>query len=144
MGWSYAPSLPTNRDKVRLYIGDTDQSDQLMQDEELDGLLTIYPRPIAAAAFACQTIAAKFSRYASKSVGPLSIQLQQRADAYNKQADLYREMSGGGAAASGPVPKIYVGGISQSDKDTVEEDDDRTEPAFAREMFKTTDIPGGN
>jgi hypothetical protein len=65
-------TLSTDRDKVRLLIGDTDETDPLLYDDEVDALLaqrvhvvttggTIYNLP-AAAADACGAIAAKFAR----------------------------------------------------------------------------------
>lgn len=65
-------TLSTDRDKVRLLIGDTDSTDPLLYDDEVDACLaqrvvvttsggTTYNLP-AAAADACGAIAAKFAR----------------------------------------------------------------------------------
>jgi len=82
MTWSYDSSLTTDKDKVRFYIGDTDQTDQLLQDEELSFLLTEMSNVLLAAAYAAKAIAAKFSRQADKAVGDLRISLSQKAQAY--------------------------------------------------------------
>jgi len=41
MTWSYDDSLPTDRDKVRFRIGDTDSEEELLSNETLDALLVI-------------------------------------------------------------------------------------------------------
>lgn len=40
MSWSYDPSLPTDRDWVRFFISDTVSDSQLLQDEEIDAVLS--------------------------------------------------------------------------------------------------------
>jgi len=82
MTWSYDPSLPTDKDKVRFRTGDTDETDQLLQDEEINYLLSETTNVLLAASRAAKAIAAKFARQADKSVGSLSISLSQKAQAY--------------------------------------------------------------
>jgi len=82
MVWSYNSELTTDKDKVRFYIGDTDQTDQLLQDEEINSLLTKTTNVLLAAVHAAKAIAAKFSRQADKSVGDLRISLSQKAQTY--------------------------------------------------------------
>jgi len=82
MTWSYNTSLATDKDKVRFYIGDTDQTDQLLQDEEISFLLTEMSNVLLAAAHAAKAVAAKFSRQADKAAGDLRVSLSQKAQAY--------------------------------------------------------------
>jgi len=86
MTWSYDTSLATDKDKVRFYIGDTDQTDQLLQDEEINFLLTETTNVLLAASRAAKAVAAKFSRQADKAVGDLRISLSQKAQAYTTLA----------------------------------------------------------
>lgn len=87
MSWSYNSNLATDKDKVRLLVGDTDTTDQLLQDEEINYLLTETGNVLLAASRAAKAIAAKFSRQANKTVGDLRIDLSQKAEAYHKLAD---------------------------------------------------------
>lgn len=83
MSWTYSGDPATNdKDKVRFLIGDTDQTDQLLQDEEITYLLSETPNVLLVASRAAKAIAAKFSRQADKAVGDLRISLSQKAQAY--------------------------------------------------------------
>lgn len=60
---TYDPTLPTNIHKVRYLVGDTDINDLMLQDGEIEWLLTIENDDVfLAAARACETIAARFAR----------------------------------------------------------------------------------
>lgn len=87
MTWSYNSSLASDKDKVRLLTGDTDTTDQLLQDEEINYLLTETGNVLLAAGRAARAIAAKFARQADKEVGDLRVSLSQKAEAYRKLAD---------------------------------------------------------
>lgn len=78
-------------DEVHLLAGDTDGTDPLLQNEEIEYLLSLYPKPAGkpaylAAAAACDAIAAKFARRAQRSVGSLSIAAQQQYEHYVQEA----------------------------------------------------------
>lgn len=83
--WTYTgdPSV-SHRDAIRFLIGDTDSTDQLLQDEEIDWLHENAGNSIYQGAHdACHALAAKFTRLAtSKSVGDLSISYADRARAF--------------------------------------------------------------
>lgn len=93
MSWSYSgdPSSST-RDLVRFLIRDTDTSDQLFSDEELDYLVTTWTNGYEAARNAAEILAAKFTRQAdtSKSVGDLSL-----SESFAGRANEYRELAMG-------------------------------------------------
>lgn len=93
MAWTYDSSLPTDKDKVRALIGDTDTNDQLVTNEAITLALTKYDNVEDAAAYCCILIAAKYSRQASKTIGATSIQHQQKASAYRDLAEVLREMA---------------------------------------------------
>ena len=93
MAWTYSGD-PANsdRDKVRFLIGDTDTTNQLLQDAEIAYLLSVYDNdPFMSAVMGCRSLASKFSAKAdySRSVGDLSISTQYgaTADRYLKLAD---------------------------------------------------------
>ncbi len=75
-----------------------------------------------------RAIAAKFSRLADKKVGDLSLSYSQKATQYFALADELES----DANIFGAAP--FAGGISVTNKDTVEDDDDRVKPTFRKGM----------
>ena len=134
MTWTYT-NVPNTvqRDAVRFLCGDTDTTDQLVTDEEITYLLAVEGSTVAAAAGACEAIATKFARQADKALGPLRVSLSQKSEAYAARAKNLRTRGTLGMALA------YAGGISESDKDSVEEESDRVEPAF---RVRLHDEPG--
>jgi hypothetical protein len=63
VSWSYSDSLTTNKDKVRLKIGDTDTNDQLLSNETIEALLTEHNNDLDLTAISCvRAIIAQFNR----------------------------------------------------------------------------------
>src|SRR5689334_17635384 len=83
MSWSYTPSAtPSDKDRVRIYLGDTDQTKSYtLADEEILMYVADYPTNLfLAAAFAGDSMLAKMKAVASsKSIGNLSISFNQGA-----------------------------------------------------------------
>lgn len=78
MSWTYtADPTSSTKDAVRFLIGDTDEANPLLQDEEIYfNLNEVNGEPYRAAANACENLAALFTGLAqssSKSVGGLSL-----------------------------------------------------------------------
>lgn len=124
MSWSYVPGASA-RDYVRFLIGDTDSSNELLQNEEIDTALSNEGNKYAAAAVCADALAGKFSDEADKKVGPLSISASQKADKYQKLADRLRAQIGRKVAA-------WAGGISESEMRDAEKDTDRVDTSFKR------------
>lgn len=124
MTWTYSgdPSS-TDRDAVRFLIGDTDNTSQLITDEEISYMLAQEGSSSSAAARICRSLAAKYARYTDQSVGDLSISYSQR---YKQFSELAAQLE---SAAGSRVGIPYAGGISQSDKDSRESDTDRLLPS---------------
>ncbi len=126
MTWSYSNALTTPKDQIRLLIGDTDTSDQQLQDEEIAFFYAentdIYT---SAAACVTQLLAAYARKATSKSVGDLSLSYASRiSDLKTLQADLL-------ARASRKAPAMpYAGGIRYSDEATDNGDDDVVKTRF--------------
>lgn len=135
MTWKYDPAQGTVKDQVRFWIGDTDPTDRLLEDEEIESLLTLENnRLFETAADAAGAIAARFARQAtSKSVGSMSLSLA-RFDHFKAMADDLRAKSVLMLDGS-PV----VGGISIADKQSQEQEDDRVKPKFRKDSL---DLPG--
>jgi hypothetical protein len=98
-------TLSTDRDKVRLLIGDTDETDPLLYDDEVDACLaqrvvvttaggTTYNLP-AAAADACGAIAAKFARDFNFAEDGQNFQRAQRVGHYQALEQSLRARQGG-------------------------------------------------
>lgn len=82
---------------------------------------------IAAAAGACDAVAAKLSRDAKQAeAGDASVDLRQRADEYRKRAEELRDRA---AVFSG---KPLMPARSVDEKESAEEDEDRVSPSFRR------------
>lgn len=143
MTWSYSGDpTSSNKDQVRFLIGDVDSSDKLIQDEEINYALGLYSvvttTPLATlgavafpAAECAEAIAAKFARLAQERQvgGTRGVRLQ----ASNKQGQ-YEEVARTLRRKAGMT--IYIGGISEADKESYQEDDDAVQPFFSRGMMK--------
>lgn len=127
MTWSYDSALPTDRDKVRREIGDTQTSDQQLADEEIDYTLTQRSSVLGAAILCCDLIISNYARQVSQSVGSVSV-------SYSDRLEHYRGLLGR-LRMRGPAITPYCGGISVSEKQSVDDDTDRDAPAFKRDMF---------
>jgi hypothetical protein len=132
MAFTYTGPAESDRDLVRFLIQDTDSTDALFQDAELDYLLETEGSALKAAARACEVLIAKFAQWNDESVGGVRVSFSQRADSYRKlMADLKRRI-----AMRSAVP--YAGGISRADKDANIQDSDRVAPMFTRNLH---DLP---
>ncbi|MCL6597947.1 MAG: hypothetical protein K6T81_04335 [Alicyclobacillus macrosporangiidus] len=130
MGWTYSGDpAASDRDRLRFDLGDTVQSDPLLQDEELDYCLSAESSYYGALARACESIAMRFSREASTRVGALSLDLAGRAKQWTERAQEYRRRA---AAAHAPS----VGGLSKSEEEAALSNPDRTGPYFRKDMMR--------
>jgi hypothetical protein len=139
MTWNYSGDpADSTKDEVRFLVGDTCVTNQLVQDEEIDYALGKFSTPTLAAALVLRTLAAKFSRLVTGSVGEVSSNCSDMAKAYSKRAD---ELDPGGITTSdGLIVLPKFGGISISEKEALDADSDAVQPAFRKGM---NDIPGG-
>ena len=119
MAWTYSGDpASSDRDAVRFLIGDTDSTDQLLQDAEVSFCIAqAGPNLYQAAHDAAYAIASKFSRMAtSKSVGDLSLSYSDRAKAF---FDLANELLELGARREPPTPWISPSNIVRATDKTV-------------------------
>ncbi len=124
MAWSYSGDPTTSdRDRLRFELGDTDQADPLLQDEEIDYCLARESTFVGALARAAEAVAQRFAREASTRVGQLSLDLAARARQWSERAKEYRRLA---AAAHAPS----AGGVSLADKAAALSDPDRPKPYF--------------
>lgn len=140
MSWSYDPTdLNTTTasgrlNSVRLLVGDTDTTDQLVQNEEITfGLSQANNNVYYAAAWVCRTIAAKFSRLVDTQLsGALSADYSTRSKQYQQLAN---QIEAQGKKTSGKSLGVFAGGISVAAVTVVHEDPDRVKPAFTIDKF---------
>jgi hypothetical protein len=129
MTWSYnLQALGTAngaKDNVRMLIGDTVSTSPLLQDEEINFVLTRRPSVYGAASDCCRSLAARFASQATTAAGDTKIMFSDISKAYSRQAVAYDQL-----AIAGGAGMPYAGGISQADKANQEQDTDRVSPQF--------------
>lgn len=123
MSWTYNPALPSERDQVRFLIQDTNTSKQLFQDSEIDWVLTQEMNVYTAAASLCDTLVFKAGAVRAKKIGDFGI---------TYDPSLYRTL-GGSLRARGMGHQVpYAGGLTNSDKSTLQLDTDAVQPSISR------------
>lgn len=139
MTWSYDPSklATSDKDRMRLTLGDTDENDQLLQNEEIQYFLDSTGDFDRAAAKCCEAIAMKFKKEANTKVGPMTLELAKRAELWEEKAQDFLTR-----ARAVAVPS--VGGLSQAEKDDALANTDRTGPYFRTGMHDNANqaVPG--
>ena len=106
-------------------IGDTDTNDQQLTDEEIDFWIDNSGGTMFAAAKSCRSLAAEYARRVDKSIGPAALSASQRQKHYGDLGDYWERQ-----AATFIAIAPYAGGISVSDKETIDDDGDRVTPSF--------------
>lgn len=127
MTWSYDDTLSTNRDLVRLEIGDTVSTDQQLSNEAIDQALAQRSSVIQAAILCCDRIIAKYARLVTQSVGPVSVSYGERMKNYEELISRLRLRA--------PAVSPFAGGTSVAGKEAAAEDTDRDAPIFSVGMF---------
>lgn len=128
MTWSYGNDpLNSDLDAVRFLIGDTDSTDPLLQDEEINYLLDSY-NVQTASYYAVRSIAAKFARLCREATGDIEVYAHQKYDHYSKLA---KQMSADLNSGRPIDLSIFTGGISHSDMRNRNLDTDRNQPPIA-------------
>lgn len=125
MTWTYDVSniTPGSISEVRLKIGDTIASDQLLQDEEIAYFQTQQVCLELVCALCCDAIMNLYSRLADSTVGSVSQTMSQKAEAYRARGFDFRRQA--------PI-SLGFGGISQSQKDALDDDTDAVQPVFKK------------
>jgi len=125
--WTYADPALDAIQAVRFYVGDTDYSDQLLSDQEIEFALSIRSDNALRAAIVCSgALAARFARESSYRIGQVSETFKQKSEAYERRESDLRNML---ALSGGDGP--YAGGISVSDVSNQEADADRVKGQFS-------------
>lgn len=143
MAWSYSEDPSTSTlDAIRFLVGDTDISDPLVQDEEINYAYGLYADVNLASAYVLMALASKFSRVTNVRVGAVSESGSDIAKAFRARAE---ELDPGGVVTeSGNLALPSFGGRSKSEKDTLNSDTDAVQPSFFRDMDDIPDGPSDN
>jgi len=130
MAFTYAGTpAASSREWVRWRVGDTDSTDPLQTDTEVDAAVSVYGSKFKAAAAGAKAIAAKYARKADMTMDQLSIKHSQKSEQY---LALAAEIEASIGLDAGRVGSIA---ISRTDRETERDDTDRPEPAFTSGMF---------
>lgn len=134
--WTYGGNPSASpKDAVRFYVGDTDETDPLLLDGEIEYLLGLYNGAVINASIqACEMIMAKFSRMVNEQVGGVRIDFTDKIKNMNlmKQALIQR--------ISTTTIMPYAGGISRSDVQQNNQNADRVCPDFTRHMMQNRQV----
>lgn len=123
-------------DAVRLLIGDTSTGSPVLSDAEVSYFINTYGNVLLAASYALENIVVNTGGSISeKQVGDLRIKYESGGGSGGLWG-LAKSLRARAARTSG---NPYAGGISESDRDTIESDTDRSKPAFT---VGDTDNPG--
>jgi hypothetical protein len=142
LSWNYTGRPEDNdRDKVRFLTGDTCESDKLLQDEEIAYALSRFSKHELAAALCLRSLAARYSRMVSVKVGDVSVgrATDSIADAYMKRV---KELDPFDLTVATEFAKPRFGGLSISEKESLNDDSDAVQPSFSRGMNDIPDGPG--
>lgn len=141
MAWSYSASdLDTETDSgrinvVRFLVGDTDISDQQVQNEEITFSLGQTGNNVYyAGAFVANKIASTYARRSDTEVdGDLRVSYSQ---VYKHYKELATTLTSEGRRFSSGTLGLSYGGISNADIGAVRTDTDRVSPTFRRDRFR--------
>jgi hypothetical protein len=111
-------------DELRLLIGDTDTTDELLSDAEVDFFLADDGSAIWGAVRACTAVAAKFARKVTSTSGRVSKQL---SDLMQHYLDLARRLE---QRAEEKSTGLVFTALTRSDKQIDREDADLIQPQF--------------
>ena len=124
---------PANSDleAVRWEINDIDSANAKFQDAEINYALAQEFSVFNASARCCETLQARYSDAASRTMGPLKVENKEFAKDYAYKAAALRKR----AIIWG---KAYAGGESKAKQESFENDTDLKQPIFTKGMMENT------
>jgi hypothetical protein len=117
MSWTYSKDPANNEiDKCRFFIGDTNQSKPLMQDEEIQFIIDTYPGENNLLYQLFTRAAVLYARDVKRSLGDQSEDPTERIKFFERQATLYRTkmVSGGISIPNYSHEKIFHVGMQNN------------------------------
>lgn len=142
MTWSYdASNLDTTTEAgkvnvIRFLIGDTDERDEQLQDEEITFALSQKPNVYSAASFLALSLASKYARLVDTELDDsMTAKYSQQYDHYT---DIARSMKEQAASNSGGF-NIVAGGVKRATVGIVRKDPTRVKSKFYPGKFSYPD-----
>lgn len=133
MPWTYSGNPGScDKDQVRFLISDTNIGRQLVQDEEIEWLLTQEMNVYMAAAAACRSLIIKAGGTRRKRISDFDI---------SYDVSFYRTTMGELTARGSSYQIPYAGGISASDKMAQQSDVNAVTPAFVKNLDENAAAP---
>jgi len=140
MAWSYDERNLNTTDALgrlnatRFLIGDTNEDDQQVQDEEVAfALAQANNNTYFAGAFLCRTIAAKYSRNVDVKISGALEEMSSQLQAHYLELAEALEYQ---ASKTGGVLGVKAGGITLSAVDAVRANTNRVTPKFTKDQFQ--------
>lgn len=121
-----AAGLDTDLNRIRLEIGDTDSTRILLQDEEIEQILTEQSDFNLQVAACCRLICSLFAGKAER------YRIEEFTESRREIYERYKEMANRYAAKGGGTP--WAGSIDVDFKEATEEDTSLVTPLFKRGM----------
>lgn len=93
MAWTYDPTkiATSPKDRLRFELGDVNENDPLLQDEEILAAIEMTSNLLEAKIKCAEALANRYAHEASVSVGSMSYQLSQRAELWAKKLAEYKK-----------------------------------------------------
>lgn len=136
MAFTYSSPSDSPKDAVRFLVGDIDDNDILLQDEDINFLLEEEDNVYYAAAEAAERIAAKFAREIDATAEGQNYRGSQLFSHYKELAERLRYLARR-QNAKGAEP--YAGGLSHHEREMDDADPDLVRSAFRSHKH---DYPG--
>lgn len=134
--WSYDNTLPTDKDKARFILGDTDTLNQLLYDEEINAALTMKSTLRVACIFLAESLSARFMKFTQSRGGETTADRTAVSNKYEALAKRLRRVGQKGFAV-----------LTQSDKTNYESNTDLLQTNIKRGSMdnpkRDTDDSGG-
>lgn len=129
MAWTYNTSTlaTSEKDQVRLEIGDTDSTAPLLQDEEINRAIAVERNFWGAAARCCEIISRTFLRKADVRVGRGGTTLT-----YSTAAKQFTDMARALRLKANGTVVPWAGGMVLDDKIALSENTGAVQPIFAK------------
>lgn len=125
MAFTY--DISTDLGKVRWRVGDTEDAGHLLEDAEINAVLSDTANLDAAAVRCCEAILAKLGKRADRSVVGINTSRSQQFTQYKDLlAELRARVSLGGGGMT-----AHAGGVSRSRNTATRQDSDFNAPPFA-------------
>lgn len=137
--WSYDPTNLSEttgegrKNIVRLLVGDTDQTDPQLQDEELEfALSSNNNRVYGAAVLAVNSILSKYSRLVNVELDEAI--REDYSDLIKNYTQLRKELVAKGRLSTGGI-RIFATGLTHTDFETADADPNRVKPGIEQNKW---------